>query len=108
MANAILLNGSLDLTLILAKAKEQHSAFSKSTKNNHIYFNITQWVNEEPNEFGQHSSLLLNSSKDGKATEGKVYIGNAKKADPQGTEPIDKSTVKEVESIAEELNDLPF
>ena len=43
---SILLNGSLDLTLILEKAKAKHSAFSKSAKNGHIYFNITQWVND--------------------------------------------------------------
>lgn len=84
-----LLNGSLDLTIILEKAKAKHSAFSKSEKNGHIYFNITQWVNEEPNEFGQHSSLLLNSSKEGREAEGKVYIGNAKKVEGGGnTVPI--------------------
>jgi hypothetical protein len=82
---SILLNGSLDLTLILEKAKEKHSAFSKSEKNGHLYFNITQWVNDEPNDFGQHSSLLLNSkSKETQESEGKVYIGNAKKAESGG------------------------
>lgn len=101
---SILLNGSLDLTMILEKAKEKHSAFSKSTKNGHIYFNITQWINDEPNDFGQHSSLLLNSSKDGK-TEGKVYIGNAKKAEGGGNqEPLDSSAVTELPAV----DDLPF
>jgi len=101
---AILLNGSLDLTLILEKAKAKHSAFSKSSKNGHIYFNITQWVNEEPNEFGQHSSLLLNSSKDGKETEGKVYIGNAKKAEAGGAEPLSSAAITELP----EVDSLPF
>jgi len=100
-----LLNGSLDLTLILEKAKAKHSAFSKSTKNGHIYFNITQWINDEPNEFGQHSSLLLNSSKEGKETEGKVYIGNAKKVEGGGNqEPINDSTATEIP----DTSDLPF
>ena len=101
---SILLNGSLDLTMILEKAKAKHSAFSKSEKNGHIYFNITQWVNDEPNEFGQHSSLLLNSSKDGKTTEGKCYIGNAKKVEAPGQEPI---SAKDAEAIPE-ASDLPF
>lgn len=97
-----LLNGSLDLTIILEKAKAKHSAFSKSEKNGHIYFNITQWVNEEPNEFGQHSSLLLNSSKEGREAEGKVYIGNAKKVEGGGnTVPV---TAEEIPSA----DQLPF
>jgi hypothetical protein len=100
-----LLNGSLDLTMILEKAKAKHSAFSKSTKNGHIYFNITQWINDEPNEFGQHSSLLLNSSKEGKETEGKVYIGNAKKVEGGGNqEPLKDDTVTELP----EIDSLPF
>lgn len=102
---SILLNGSLDLTLILEKAKGKHSAFSKSEKNGHIYFNITQWINDEPNEFGQHSSLLLNSSKEGKETEGKVYIGNAKKVEgQQGAAPVSSKDAEELPAA----DDLPF
>ena len=103
---SILLNGSLDLTLILEKAKAKHSAFSKSEKNGHIYFNITQWVDDEPNDFGQHSSLLLNSrSKELQETEGKVYIGNAKKAEGGG------GAAPLTATVADELPDasgLPF
>lgn len=103
---SVLLNGSLDLTLILEKAKAKHSAFSKSDKNGHIYFNITQWVNDEPNDFGQHSSLLLNSrSKEIQETEGKVYIGNAKKVEGSG------SASPVTDAVANELpdsDDLPF
>lgn len=94
-----LLNGSLDLTLILEKAKEKHSAFSKSEKNGHIYFNITQWVNDEPNEYGQHSSLLLNSSKEGKVTEGKVYIGNAKKVEQSSGGPVTADEIPSADSL---------
>lgn len=101
-----LLNGSLDLTLILEKAKAKHSAFSKSEKNGHIYFNITQWVNDEPNDFGQHSSLLLNSkSKELQESEGKVYIGNAKKVEGGGNAaPLDHKAVADLPA----LDDLPF
>jgi len=101
---SILLNGSLDLTLILEKAKAGHSAFSRSEKNKHVYFNITQWVNDEPNDFGQHSSLLLNSSKEKKDEEGKVYIGNAKKAETGGGTPLTAEAAKELPADEE----LPF
>lgn len=92
--------------MILEKAKAKHSAFSKSEKNGHIYFNITQWINDEPNEFGQHSSLLLNSgSKEKQAEEGKVYIGNAKKVEGGGNSvPLDSKATEELP----ETNDLPF
>lgn len=85
--------------MILEKAKLKHSAFSKSDKNGHIYFNITQWINDEPNEFGQHSSLLLNSSKEGKETEGKVYIGNAKKVEGGGSSPVTDAVAAELPAI---------
>lgn len=91
--------------MILEAAKNKHSAFSKSEKNGHIYFNITQWINDEPNEFGQHSSLLLNSSKDGKTTEGKTYIGNAKKVEAGGNAvPLDEKAAAEIPGV----DDLPF
>ena len=91
--------------MILEKAKAQHSAFSKSEKNGHIYFNITQWVNDEPNDFGQHSSLLLNSSKEKKEAEGKVYIGNAKKVEgQQGQAAVTAADVAAIPAAS----DLPF
>lgn len=71
--------GSMCLTTLIEKAKEGHSAFSKSPKDNKVYFNYAEWINDEPNEFGQHSSILLSSSKDRKEIEGKVYVGNGKK-----------------------------
>lgn len=71
--------GSICLTTLIEKAKQGHSAFSKSAKDGKVYFNYAEWINDEPNDFGQHSSLLLSSSKEMKETEGKVYIGNGKK-----------------------------
>jgi len=101
-----LINGSLDLTIILEKAKAKHSAFSKSEKNGHIYFNITEWVNDEPNDFGQHASFLLNSAKDKLESDGgKVYIGNGKKSEATGgAVAVTDSVVAELP----EIGDLPF
>jgi len=101
----ILINGSLDLTLILEKAKAKHSAFQKSEKNGHIYFNITEWINEEPNNFGQHASFLLNSSKEAKETEEKTYIGNGKRVEATGgAVAVTDSVVAELP----EIDSLPF
>lgn len=73
------ITGSMCLTTLIEKAKAGHSAFSKSPKDGKVYFNYIEWVNDEPNEFGQHSSILLSSVKDKKEEEGKVYVGNGKK-----------------------------
>jgi hypothetical protein len=96
-----LLNGSICLTDLIAHAKQQHSAFSKA-KNGKIYCNISQWVNDEANEYGHHSSIILNSSKEMKDQEGKVYIGNAKKVETQSVQAVSKSDVEDLD------DDLPF
>jgi hypothetical protein len=80
MADSQVFNGSICLTDLITYAKNGHSAFSKG-KNGKIYVNYTEWVNETPNQYGQHTSILLNSHKDKKAEEGKVYIGNGKKGE---------------------------
>jgi len=85
--DSILLNGSICLTDLITHAKNGHSAFVKGAKNGKIYFNFSQWVNVEPDQYKNHSSILLNSSKENKAEEGKIYIGNAKKSEYQ-PEPI--------------------
>jgi hypothetical protein len=117
--------GSICLTTLIEKAKSGHSAFSKSPKDGKVYFNYAEWINDEPNEFGQHSSILLSSSKDMKEQEGKVYIGNGKKfenkpvtsKDLPGDDFGDNIPVREPKKKGEEsaydvttppIDDLPF
>ena len=101
---AILLNGSICLSDLIAQAKLQHSAFSKA-KNGKVYFNFTQWVNDEPNDYGHHSSVQLNSSsKENLDKEGKIYIGNAKKSEAKAPEPISATDISELPDD----DDLPF
>jgi len=100
---AILLNGSLCLTDLINQAKNQHSAFTKA-KNGKIYFNFTQWVNDEADEYGNVSSVQLNSTKEKKEAEGKVYVGNAKKAEAKAPEPV---TADDLAGI-DDLDELPF
>ena len=47
---------SLCLSDILEAAKAGHTAFSRSDKNEKVYFNIAIWDNEEVNKFGQNVS----------------------------------------------------
>jgi hypothetical protein len=112
-----LLVGSLNLTKLVEKAKSGHSAFTKSAKDGNVYVNFQSWINDEPNEFGQHMSLLLNSTKDLREKEGKVYFGNAKKFDT--TQPVKSNDIhddfsnvpirhKEDKTFVDEKDDLPF
>lgn len=101
----IVLGGSICLSDLNAQAKLGHSAFSRAEKNGKIYFNFTQFVNEEANDFGQHSSLLLNSSSKEKAVEeGKIYIGNAKKLESTGGTPLEAGA----DDLLDDSETLPF
>lgn len=106
---SILINGSLCLTDLVAKAKEGHSAFSKG-KNGKIYVAFTEWVNDEPNEYGQHSCYLLNSTKEKKEAEGKVYIGNGKKSEASGGAPVTASDADalNLDGVGDDSSGLPF
>lgn len=95
--------GSLCLTTLIEKAKEGHSAFSKSEKNGKIYFNVALWENDEPDEFGNNYSMQLNSKEEKQASEPKTYIGNLKYQKKKEV-PIAENDIPSVE----EVNDLPF
>lgn len=82
-----LLGGSLCLSDINANAKIGHSAFSKAA-NGKIYFNINIWLNDEKDKYGNTASIQLNSKKDLRETEGKIYIGNAKPVEAAQPEPL--------------------
>lgn len=73
--------GSMCLDDVLSALKAGHSAFSKSSKNGKVYFSIKEWLNDEPDQYGNHMSILLNSEKDAPAAERdkKFYLGNLKR-----------------------------
>jgi hypothetical protein len=77
MSNRI--NSSLCLTDLGEKYRAGHSAFSKGN-NGKIYVNITSWINDEADKFGNDVSHQLNSKQDQREAEGKVYVGNGKTA----------------------------
>ena len=76
-----MLVGSICLTDLMDFAKKAHPAYSRG-KNGKAYVNIVLWENE-PDKYGNTISIQLNSVKDKREEEGKVYIGNAKPLTPK-------------------------
>jgi hypothetical protein len=108
-----LFTGSICLTDILELAKQKHSAFSKSAKNDKVYFNMKTWLNEEKDKYVNIMSHQLNSSKGMKDKEPVVYIGNSKpmEAKPIKDNDIDASALDNI-TVSQPSNegpdDLPF
>ena len=95
---------SLCFTDILAAAKAGHTAFSRSEKNQKVYFNISIWDNDEKNKYGQDVSIQLSPAKDTDAE--KLYVGNGKK---QEYTPNTSTNTPEAPVVPEgEGDDLPF
>lgn len=97
------MTGSICLTDLNKAAKEAHSSFSRSQKNQKIYVNVKVWVNEEPDAHGNHASIQLNPKQD--AETEKVYIGNLKYMEKKEPAPLKKEEVSDDIPIDD---DLPF
>lgn len=93
--------GSISVSKLLEEAKKPHSAFYTG-KDDKKYLNVKIWVNEEPNQFGDHISIQFNGKKD--AENYKVYLGNAKAVEQK--EPA-QFTEKDSQEIPAD-DDLPF
>lgn len=109
--------GSVCLTDLIEKAKSKHSSFNKAD-NGKIYCNVTVWLNDEEDKYGNVMSIQANSSKQMAEREDKFYLGNCKVAkakeitdrDFDGIDNIDvpvreKETPSEVKDAKD---DLPF
>jgi len=97
----ILLSGSICLTDLIDQAKQKNESFTKAS-NGKIYFNFSQWINEDPDQYGNHSSLKLNPPKD--STSERIYFANAKRIEL--TSSAEALTESDIEGIDED--DLPF
>jgi|ERR1700676_153745 len=74
--------GSIDVTTLLKQANLPHSAFIRAGKENKAFAQITVWVNEEPDQYGNYVSIKLNSASAELAkVEGAIYLGNLKKSE---------------------------
>ncbi len=101
-----LFTGSICVSDILEQLRKPHSAFMKSPKNDKIYANILIWENMNPDEDWKTISLQLNSTKEMKEQEGKIYIGNASPMKSKEPVPL---TADEAKSFLDTTNDnLPF
>ena len=69
--------GSICLDDLFAASKAGHSSIA-TAKNGKKYANICIWHNPEPDKFGNDGSIQLNSTKEKRESESKIYIGNIK------------------------------
>lgn len=93
-----MLTGSVCFTDLKEALKKAHSSGSRAS-NGKVYANIVIWINDEPDKFGNTVSIQLNSTKDKRESEGKVYIGNAKPTVASAPEPISSSDIEEDDDL---------
>jgi len=81
--------GSIDLTQLLEAARALHPAFKRAGEKNHVYVNVSVWLNDEPDKFGNVLSIKALPPADSQAE--RFYIGNCKpgKIQPQELNPDD-------------------
>lgn len=74
------LYGSIDFSKLLEEAKKGNKAFTRAA-NGKVYCNISVWINDEKDEYGNDASIQT-SFKDA-AKEERFYVGNLKKSEPK-------------------------
>lgn len=67
--------GSICIDELFAASKAGHSSVTVA-KNGKKYASIIIWENEEVDKYGNNGSIQLNSTKENKESEAKIYIGN--------------------------------
>lgn len=71
--------GSINITDLLEQLNKKHSAFSKAD-NGKIYGDVTVWLNDNVDKYGNIMSIQLNPKKDLKERDGQPYIANLKES----------------------------
>lgn len=89
MQNSESFYGSLNITELLEQLEKRHSSFTKAD-NGKIYMNVTVWLNEEKDKFGNDMSIQANT-KEGNTQEKKFYLGNCKKTVRKENKPLNSS-----------------
>lgn len=87
--------GSISVSDLIDQLKQKHSAFSKA-QNGKIYANISVWLNDEKDKFGNIMSVQITPTKEMKDVEKKMYIGNLKES--EGPKPISDRDVSNIDS----------
>lgn len=107
--------GSICVSDIVELAHKKHSAFSKAD-NGKIYANVTVWLNDEKDKYGNIMAIQLSPKKELREQDGQPYIGNMKEAE---SKPITAKDTKDLSlpdmpgnekglSVETEPTDLPF
>lgn len=115
--------GSICISDLVDLAHKKHSAFSKAD-NGKIYANITVWLNDEKDKYGNVMALQLSPKKELKDLDGQPYFGNCKEAEAKQINDKDASKISlpddipgkqqpsnnipDASEIKEPINDLPF
>lgn len=112
--------GSICITDLFDFANKKHSAFYKGD-NGKIYADVTVWLNDKEDKFGNLISAQLNPKKDFREQDGQPYIGNFKEAEKKQVSardtnglslpddlPTREKKAQEPEPIGEPKTDLPF
>jgi len=90
--------GSINLSELIDKAKDKHSAFKKADNGN-IYVAVQIWETEN-DKYGNDAGIQLSPAKD--STDKKTYVGNLKKT-------AQEQKQEEASSFLDGLaTDLPF
>jgi hypothetical protein len=100
-----LLYGSMCLSDLSEQFKAGHPAFSKSEKNGKIYVNVTVWVNDEADQYGNHAALQLSKPKDSDMKP--IYFGNLKMHQQQANV-SNTTSVSNSPNVEDDSLDLPF
>jgi hypothetical protein len=99
--------GSINIDELMEHLKNKHTAFVKGN-NGKIYANISVWLNDEEDKYGNVMSIKLSATKEAikeDAEQGKIYIGNCKESEYKEPEAVND---KDANKFANYKNDLPF
>jgi hypothetical protein len=91
---AKLFNGSIDLSKIDKSLIKTLDKDGNPFKNGAKYLNVSIWLNDEPDKFGNTLSIQIGDK------ENRIYLGNAKEYQKKQDTPI--------VTRADESDDLPF
>lgn len=101
-----LYSGTICVTDLMEQLKSGHSAFSKFGGNGKVYCNVLLWENNEVDKFNNTHSLQLNSKKEVKDTEKRVYLGNFKPIEKKSTS--SQLNKNDIDNLKVYDTDLPF
>ena len=112
--------GSINITDLFEQLNKKHSAFSKAD-NGKVYADVTVWLNDNIDKFGNIMTVQLNPKKDLKGRDGQPYIANLREAEKKQVSdrdtnsftipsdiPVREKSISQASDISSPIDDLPF